>query len=243
MSLINVDFKQIEVVIAAHQSQDEHLISMLKNGKDIHKFLGSRSLDKLEDHISDVERTACKTGTFQLFYGAGPKTIGEKSGRGFEWAKQFLQVFFEEFPRVKEWHNELIEEVERNGRLTLWDGVTLEFQRYPAVFEWQIPGHMYYLPTEIKNWPIQHLAGLIMAVFAGTFMREKGLHNRDKYLIINTVHDSLMLDCRPEFVDTAKKDVTEIVDKIPEIIYDRFKEKIEVPIKVDISIGERWSNL
>src|SRR3990167_7556419 len=147
------------------------------------------------------------------------------------------------FPKIKDWHDSMILRVNMSGNLELWDGMILKFKQYEAKFDWQDPTKLYYNPAEIKNYPVQHSAFVIISAFIAEFMRLKALHNRDKYLLINTVHDSVMLDCRPEHIEQAQNDLKEVLDKLPETLYNKFGLKLLVPITADISTGLTWYDL
>lgn len=243
--LINADLKQIEVCIFAHMCKDPTLINLLKNSKDIHKFIGAHVYGKAEEEVTDEERTDAKTSTFGIIYGNGAKTLSERTNRSVEWSKEFIDTFYDLFPKAREWHNEIQKKVEKSGELELFTGMRLRFNKYPAKFDWQIKKGIKesYNPPDIKNHPVQHLAAMIMAMLSGRFYRNYAVHDRDKYLMINTVHDSLMLDCREDYVDEAVLNISNTLDEIPEVIYTLFKERLEVPIKIDVSIGESWADL
>lgn len=243
--LINADLKQIEVCIFAQLCKPKLLLELLNAGKDIHRFIGANVYGKAEETLTDDERTDSKTSTFGIIYGNGAKTLSERTGRDQEWCSTFINTFFELFPEARDWHNRCYKQVEETGRLTLFTGMILKFKKYPAKFDWQKKKGIIesYNPPDIKNHPVQHLAQMIMAILSGRFYIDFAVKKRDKYLMINTVHDSLMLDCKEEYIDEAIQDITHIVDRLPEIVYTIFKEHIIVPIKIDISCGERWSDL
>lgn len=243
--LINADLKQIEVCIFAHLCKDPLLIKLLNEGKDIHKFIGSNVYQKLEEDITIEERNDAKTSTFGIIYGNGSKTLSERTGRTQEWAGEFITEFYTLFPKAKEWHDQIIKTVNQTGHLKIFTGEILKFRKYPSKYEWQKKQGIIesYNPPDIKNYPVQHLAWIISSIMLGQFWRKKALHKRDKYLMINTVHDSMMLDCCPEYIEESKQDIQEIVDNIPNIMLELFNEQLLVPIKIDISVGERWSDL
>lgn len=245
MPLINADLKQIEIVIFAHLCQDPYLTQLLKEGKDLHKMTASIVLDIPEEGVTDNERGDAKAGNFGIIYGNGPPKLAKTTGRDVEWCKNYIDSFYEMFPKAKEWHDKIQKIVNATGQLRLFTGMILKFRKFPAKYEWQKRKGITesYNPPDIKNHPVQHLASLVTAIFIGQFFRQKAIYKRDKYLMINTVHDSLMLDCKSEFVEEAKQDILEIVDRIPDIVYKLWNERIEVPIKVDISVGDSWYDL
>lgn len=245
MPLINIDLSQIEVIMAAQLSGDKELIKILNEGRDIHKFMVSNLYNEPEESIQkdDPRRSAAKPGTFGILYGNGPGRLSENTGMSIDWCKDFIKTFYSLFPRIKLWHDYLLDQVERKGEIKTPFGSLLKFKKFPPKYKWQDPNKLYYNPPDIKNYPVQHSAQIILALWVGEFFRQKAVFKRDKYLMINTVHDSLMLDCKEEFVDEALQDNKEILDNLKDIIYTKFKIVMTVPIKYESSVANNWYDL
>jgi DNA polymerase I-like protein with 3'-5' exonuclease and polymerase domains len=60
-----------------------------------------------------------------------------------------------------------------------------------------------------------------------------------KYLLINTVHDSVMLDVRKDYLEDAKKDL-QILEDCGKLSESEFNYKFIVPIKIDLKYGKSW---
>jgi DNA polymerase-1 len=243
--LLNFDLRQIEVVCFAQLCKDPKLIQFLNEGKDLHRYMASIVNNKLEKDITDQERSAAKAIDFGLIYGNGPLQASKTTGKSTEWCRDFIKTFYKEFKYAKLWHEEICEQVERTGELQIWTGETIKFTKYPAKYDWQIKKGIKesYNPPDIKNHPVQHSAFIIMAMLLGDFYREKAIHKKEKYLLINTVHDSLMLDCKPEYIEEATDDVNETTCMLPEKIYNTFGIKILVPINIESTSGNSWYDL
>jgi DNA polymerase-1 len=242
--IINADLKQVEIIIFAWLCKDPTLIRLIKAGQDMHRYVGSLVYDKPEDDITDQERSDIKAGNFGIIYGNGAFKLSQTTGRSEQWCKEFIEQFYETFPGAKKWHTEIVNQVNKTGQLKILTGETLKFKKYPAKYEWQIKRGIResYNPPDIKNHPVQHTAYIITSMILGQLFR-KAIHQRDKYLLINTVHDSFMIDSKEEYVDIAIKDITESVDNTRETIYNKFKVEFDLPLKVDISVGDNWSEL
>ena len=241
--LINIDLCQIEMVWFAQLSKDKLLIKLINDGTDLHRYTASLILDKPE--ISAQERQDAKTANFGIIYGNGPKTLSENTGRSFDWCKNYIEEFYNMFHEAKSWHDSILSTVKQTSNLKLFTNEVLYFRKYPAKYDWQFQQGITesYNPPEIKNYPVQHIAGLTMKMIIAEFARKKAFMKRDKYLLINTVHDSLMIDAKEEYSDEAISDFNEVLDSIPSIIYNVFNERMLVPIKCDISMGACWHDL
>lgn len=246
--LINLDFTQIEVVVLSCLSEDENLINLISAGRDIYKFFASIMFSKPESEISKDERNILKAPILGISYGRGAAALAEESGKSKEWCQEFISKFYKMFPKTKLIHDKWIKEVNKTGTLTTWDKIRFGFNKYiwnkkTKKKEKSDAWNAKYWEPEIKNYPVQHTAFVVLSLFLGTFFREKALHKKDKYLLVNTVHDSIMLDCRPEFIDEAITDLQEIIDKLPKLLYNNYQLRISTPIRAEIMIGNSWYDL
>lgn len=111
--LIISDFKQAEIATLAYLSGDPALIAAVERGEDIHSVVG-RKMFKLE-HLTNAEfkeqhnglRIASKSIVFGLLYGRGAAAIArevEKAGVPCtaEQAQEFVDLFMQQFPLVKQ---------------------------------------------------------------------------------------------------------------------------------------------
>jgi len=273
--LINLDFSQIEVAVLGILSEDEHLLNLIREGRDLYKYFAAVMYDKKEEEITKEERDSLKAPILGISYGRGAKALSRDSGKSEEWSQEFIDRFYEMFPGVKRLHDQWIQEVEKTGQLRLKTGITFKFKKYVwdnrAGKKVESTGYRAkYWQPEIKNYPIQHTAFVVLSTFLATFWREKALHKRDiecnacnilgipgmfectrcngtgiytKYLLINTVHDSIMLDVRPEYIEEAKKDLEEILAKLPELMYNLYKIRVNIQFKAEIKESHTWYEL
>ena len=266
--LINFDLKQIEIVILAQLSEDQTLIEMVNQGRDLYKYFAAVMYDKLEYQITKEERYSLKAPVLSISYGKGAKHMAEDSGKSIEWCQSFIDLFYQTFPKVRELHQRWINEVHKTGYIMLPWGINLRFNKYLWDKESQekilSPKGRYWEP-EIKNYPVQHTAFLFISTYIAVFWRQKALLKRDiectdcetlgisgifectrchgnkyytKYLLVSTVHDSLTLDCRPEYVNEAISDLNEVLDNLPQIMYNNYGIQMSVPVKADIQTGQ-----
>lgn len=236
---------QLEIRVLAYSAQDIILISEFENGADIHTR-NCRAWKGRED-ITPDERRAAKAMSFQLTYGAGAFRMEQTLGIPKEDARAFINEFYDKYKDIKEWQDRMMEQVKQNGYcgeswLQTVSGRKLHFQEGISPKFMQDRGIMTsYKPTDVKNYPIQSLAADILIIQRGVLFR-KALEHRDKFLIVNTVHDSIMLDCKEEYVTMAcslLKEVMEDTTEINKVLTHEFN----VPLKADISYGPSWSDM
>ena len=92
--------------------------------------------------------------------------------------------------------------------------------------------------TMIKNYPVQGFAtGCIVPVVLMKF--EKALDSLQSCLV-NTVHDSIVIDIHPDEVDKVKATVNTINSNLHDIIYDYYAIDFNVPLLLEAKIGDNW---
>ncbi len=248
--LVSVDLSQIEVLVFAFYCQDKTLCRLLKEGLDVHEYMLLQTKALGKDNLSPEEfieeRKKIKAVTFGIIYGNGAFKLSETLGIDQDTAKEYINTFYEVFPGARTWHNRLIKEVENNGYLTTPVGRLLKFTKFEAKFNWQQKDKLYYNPPDIKNWPVQSLAGDIYKLLCGHIYRnwlQLTDLEKENIKLINTIHDSIMLDCSKDYQQKALELVKNILDKASDIIYTTYKINFDLPIKYEVSVGHSWASL
>lgn len=246
--IMEADMKQLEVVAAAFLSNDVLLKEEIKSGVDLHYTNAEWVYKKPKEQITDDERTLVKRQTFQLLYGATPYGLAKSVGCSEEEARLFINGFYTKYKGVADWHKKLEYDVYRsakvpengNFRSSIYKNITgrklkfTEVQRKNGSIEFNLP--------DIKNYPVQSFAtGDIVPIQLGRLYRAL-LPYRDKVLLINTVHDSVLLDCKKKFAYETCKILKSVLE------YSRWMKEIwnidfDLPLKVDIKIGNNWYDL
>lgn len=109
ISIINADYSQIEVRIAAQIANDEHLIEILDLG-DVHRGIASRIFRVKEENVTTAQRKLAKAATFTLLFGGGSKLLYEyakNSGSNIDYddARDIFTNFFAAFEGLREMRN------------------------------------------------------------------------------------------------------------------------------------------
>ena len=102
-------------------------------------------------------------------------------------------------------------------------------------------------PTKTKNYPVQGFAtGDIVPMVLGKIYRHLKSHpaSDDNILMINTIHDSLMFDCRTEgHAVTWARQCKEIMEDAPQMLKDIFGIDFDLPLRAGVDIGENWYDM
>lgn len=250
--LVQADYSQLELRVQAQLCGDVNYINDIVKGIDFHcKRLAAKEkrnyteivdLYKSGDKEISEARSIVKGFSFARAYGAGKAKIASQTGLSEDEVDLLIKNEEEMYPRLKLFDDWNKETVERQGWYKDPWGRRYAFKKFEAPFWMRKQSGITenYLPTQLKNYKIQGFAtGVIVLIMLGKFWREKALHNRHKYLIVNTIHDSVLVDCKKDFEEDLKKDLT-ILEEVDILSSRVFKYKFKVPITIDIKAGKSW---
>jgi DNA polymerase I-like protein with 3'-5' exonuclease and polymerase domains len=231
--LLQADAKQLEWVGATFLSQDEVAIDEILRGVDQHKDNQQR--------FGLPSRLVAKTFVFRLIYGGSAYSYANDhnfSSIGNEafW-QNVIDQFYEKYAGLKLWHEELMNIAMRDGMLTMPTGRFYKFQ--PEISY----GKVKFPRTKILNYPVQGLGADLMAI-ARVSLRNR-LMNKQGVYMINTVHDSIILDFNPKVWDNTQlvKLVTDCFNDVPANFKKLFGTEFNLPMRVQCDIGPDWGNM
>jgi DNA polymerase I-like protein with 3'-5' exonuclease and polymerase domains len=258
--VMEVDYQQLEMVVLAVLSGDKQLIADIESGADMHTELYKSMFGVAP---TKEQRKPFKRCSFALVYGAGAPGIASQSGLTEQQARQFIKVFYARYPNVKQWHEQMVEliDVIRHhdgekdketglpiGRSTYISPVSRRrytFREYPLdakIAAWK-GKQCGFSPTEIKNYPVQGTAtGDIVPMVLGKLFRvlRNNVLLKDKCLLINTVHDSVLFDCHKSVLEIAIPIIEEVMEAAPRYIKEVFNYDFPLKLRVNTSYGPTW---
>lgn len=244
--IVITDYKALEPRVEAELSEDKNLRKDVINNVDPHiKNLALAEYKTYEEVVELIDgdaewsskRSKIKGFTFSQQYLASVRTTAKNSGMTEFEVTKVLEARVKEYPKLYKWHEENQCKVAAKGFLTTVLGRILAFKKYPMKYHWQKEES--YSKNDIANYPSQATGWDVCGISLGNFWRTKALYNRHKYLIINTIHDSVMLDCKQEYLEDCKKDL-EIFDNWKELCYNKFKYLWNVEMVTEIKEGNSW---
>lgn len=222
--ILSADYSQVELRILAHFSQDHTLLSSFKKGEDIHKRTASEVFGVRIDQVSNEQRVVAKTTNFSIIYGVSAYGLSQSTNMTPQEAAMFIDVYFKRYPQVKSYIEEMIQLAREQGFVT----TLLGRRRYiPEITSSNRQKREFAERTAI-NTPIQGSAADLIKVVMIEIAKE--LKDKKSKMILQ-VHDELVFEAHKDELDLVK-----------EMVKDRMENTIhlEVPIKVDINVGENW---
>ncbi|MFH0839316.1 MAG: DNA polymerase I [Candidatus Omnitrophota bacterium] len=224
--LISADYSQIELRILAHLSTDEVLIDAFKREVDIHAYTASLIFGVGEKEITQEMRDTAKTVNFGIVYGMSPYGLSKDLGIEPQKAKEFIDAYFNRYPKVKLYMDQEIELARKCGFVK----TIFNRRRYiPDITNTNMQVRQFAERTAV-NTPIQGSAAdlikLAMIEIHNIFQSKKL-----KCKMILQVHDELVFDCAKEDEPKAAGIIKEIMEHVI---------TLSVPIKVSIKSGLNW---
>ncbi|NUM43041.1 MAG: DNA polymerase I, partial [Leptospiraceae bacterium] len=114
-SLHSLDYSQIELRIMAHFSEDKKMIEAYKKGLDIHKRTASALFGINEKEVTPEMRDHGKIVNFSVIYGVTSFGLSRNLKVSRKEASLFIEKYFEEFPGVKKYMQEICALCEKQG--------------------------------------------------------------------------------------------------------------------------------
>lgn len=162
-------------------------------------------------------------------YANDPDFTGVSSDQKF-W-QGVIDEYYTKYRGIKKWHELIVDTVKRQGYLEIPSGRFYPFEPVKKGYEYKWP------ITQIKNYPVQGFgADLVMLarIEAKRLIRELGI-TAD---FIQTVHDSIVVDCPSDNVDQVAQCLKQAVEAVPQLCYEQFGYEFGLPLTCEIQVGK-----
>ena len=215
-TLVCVDYKTLEVYVAAILSGDDSMLEALASGLDFHlqtaKKIAKQAWNMTPEEIEaeyaagdKTHRNIGKTLGFGVLYGQGPAAVAEAVGCSTEAAKILLDSLFGAYPRLRKWIEACKAEARGTGyTYAYWDGVP---SRRRPVFDagFQDRERRGHAERAAFNNRVQSTASDYCLMSVTTLNKFFRL-NKWPARVVLTVHDSIIVECREDlYADVAAK--------------------------------------
>ncbi len=207
MRLLAIDYSQIELRVVAHLSGDKTMINVFAQGEDIHAATAMR-LYGISDpsKITKEMRRDAKTINFGVLYGVSSFGLSERVDMSRGEAAEFIKKYFEEFPLVKKYLDEVIAQTRANGyaenelgrRRLLPEINSSQFQVRAAAERAAI------------NMPVQSLAADIMKIAMNNIAEAINIQSSEIKLLLQ-IHDELVFEVSEDMAQTYGAQIKEIM--------------------------------
>lgn len=228
--LLSVDYSQIELRIVAHMAQDEAMLASFRAGLDIHAATAAAIYGVELERVTKEQRRHAKAINFGLIYGMSAFGLHRSTGLTLAEAENFVKAYFQQFPGVKAFLDDLRRQASREGYVE----TLLGRRRYfPNLKSNANPALRAREEREAINAPVQGTAADIMKlamVRLPPALKEAGLGAR----MLLQVHDELVL----EVPENERDETVQVVRRVMENAYP-----LSIPLVTEARWGHNWGSL
>ncbi len=224
--LIDADYSQIELRLAAHFSNCQELIAAYNNGEDIHCLTAAQVFDVPLNEVTSKMRREAKAVNFGIIYGISGFGLANDLGITTKQAQRYIDKYFERYMEVKTY-------MQRNVQKATTDGYVETLLGRRRVMN-ELRSSNYNVRSfgerAAMNAPLQGSSADIIKVAMIRVVNRLEKGNFNAKLVLQ-VHDELVIDC-PE----CEK------DKVAVILKEEMENaaQLKVPLIVDIGVGKTW---
>ncbi len=224
-TLVSIDYSQIELRLLAHFSQDEALKEAFEKDEDIHLATATKLFGEQE---AKAKRNFAKSINFGLLYGMGSRKLSDELKISTKEAKEIIESYFQAFPTVKSYLEQIQEQVKRDGFVT-----TLLGRRRVFNYDDAPPVQKASILRESVNTVFQGSAADLIKLSMlelDTLILEESL---DAFMLLQ-IHDELIFEI-------AQNKAQKLADRFRYIMENIYT--LNVPLKCSVSIGRSWDEL
>lgn len=227
--LVSFDYSQIELRILAHMAHVTNLIDAFNQGKDIHRHTAALVFGVKDEEVTSQMRSQAKAVNFGIIYGMSEFRLSKDIGMSISEARDFINKYFETYPEVKTYMDEVVETCKKQGYVS----TLLNRKRYiPTIndknFMVRQQAQRYAMNTPIQGTGADILKLAMIEVDKA--LKEKHLKSQ----MILQVHDELIFDV---FEDELEEVMSLVKEKMENCI------KMDVPLIVEGNYAKNWCEL
>ncbi|APX72528.1 DNA polymerase I [Companilactobacillus allii] len=225
--MFSADYSQVELRVLAHISGDENMQEAFKEDYDIHAHTAMRifGLDSTDEVTPDMRRKA-KATNFGIVYGISDYGLSQNIGITRKEAAQFIDSYFEQYPGVKKYMEDIVKFARENGYVE----TIMHRRRYLPDIHSKNFNIRNFAQRTAMNTPIQGSAADIIKV---------AMINMQKRIKDENLQANLLLQVHDEMIFEAPKSEIPLLEKIVPSVMDS-AVKMDVPLKVGFAHGKSW---
>jgi len=224
--LLSADYSQIELRIIAEISKEENMLDAFSKGIDIHTATAAKVYGTTIEEVTPTQRRNAKAVNFGIIYGQSAFGLSQNLDIPRKEAADIIEQYFTQYPGIKRYMSDTMTFARENGFVETIMGR----RRYLRDINSANQTVRGFAERNAINAPIQGSAADMIKIAMINIhkdIQERGLQAK----MTMQVHDELVFDVpKPE------------VEVMKEIIKHRMQTAIKtnVPIEVEIGMGENW---
>ena len=224
--IISADYSQIELRVIAEMAKEENMLQAFVNGLDIHTATAANIYSVAVEEVTSEQRRNAKAVNFGIIYGQSAFGLSQNLNIPRKEAAEIIEQYFIQFPRIKNYMSQTIDFARENGYVE----TIMKRRRYLRDINSANATVRGFAERNAINAPIQGSAAdmikMAMIKIHAT-IKAQGLQSK----MTMQVHDELVFEVPLQEVDQMKVIIeTNMKNALP----------LEVPILVEIGVGENW---
>lgn len=249
-SVVEIDYSQAELRIAAIMSGDETMKRIYQTGGDIHThtyemITGEKVSD--DKYIKKEQRKKAKAVNFGFVYGMGWRKfkIYARDNYGVDLtdkeAEQWRERFFQAYHSLPKWHSKQRRIVQSMGQVRSPIG---RLRRLPDIYSTD-KSKKAEAERQSINSPVQGFGSDLTILGMSEIMGNAKYYDpdyvldKDKFFVIGTVHDATLFEVRNDYLMEFCPRAKHILEH-PKALEDVFHFDTDVPIVADVAVGKSW---
>ncbi|MFD0985517.1 DNA polymerase I [Methyloligella solikamskensis] len=228
--LISADYSQIELRVLAHMAEIPALVQAFADDLDIHAMTASEMFGVPIEGMDPSTRRKAKAINFGIIYGISAFGLANQLGIPRGEAADYINTYFERFPGIKDYMEEMKAECRRTGYVTTIFG---RKAHYPEI-NTKNPSLRGNFERAAINAPIQGSAADIIRramIKMAAALEEAGVHAR----MLMQVHDELVFEADESEAEKTMEIAKQVMSRAAEPLV-----QLKVPLKVEARAGANW---
>lgn len=242
--LLDLDYSQVELRVAAFVSRSQPMIEAFQRGDDLHRLLAAKIAGKAPEDVTSLERKRAKAGNFGLLYGMSPGGFQSYAATAYDVsltlaeAQAVHSAFFEMWDGMRQWHERSKRRAYERGYVTSPIGRTQWLSDLYSKSSFKAS----HAERNALNSPVQGFGSDLMQMAAASIMgtlpgyplpKVEGAH------VVATVHDEICIEV-PE--DRWQEILVECKRRMEDVntFLRPLDCQMDVPIVAGPSAGTRW---
>ena len=221
-SLVEIDYSQLEFRVAGILATDETVKREVESGFDVHAYTAK----VLTENGEPTERGPAKASTFRPLYGGTQGTPAQRT---------YFKEFFGKYRGIFKWHEQLQNEAIQHKVVTTATGRQFSFPDCQRNTSGQAT-----FKTQIVNYPVQSVATAEIVPLGVIILFNKLREMNLRSVVINTVHDSVLIDTHPDELEIVKSVAPGCLVDAQTEAKKRFGLSDYIPLEVEMSQGKNW---
>ena len=229
--LISADYSQIELRLMAHAANETEMIKAFNENVDIHSQTASKVFGiPIEDLDAETRRSA-KAINFGIIYGISSFGLSKQLSCSQSEAKNFIESYFDQFPKIKSYMDAMIENAKMNGYVETFFGRRIPIKGINSKnFQ-----ERSFAERQSINATIQGSAADIIKramIKIHNVFQEKKIESK----MLLQVHDELVFECPKDEINTVSNLIKKEMEQANLPLFP-----LNVPIVVDFGEADNWS--